>query len=427
MDDPIFAPASPSGRAGVSVMRLSGKGADKIAQALVDGPPLPRAGRSLRAIRHNGKLIDHALILTFEKGASFTGETVVEFHTHGARAVIAALSAALSESARYAEPGEFTRRALHNERLDLAQVEGLADLINAETKAQLAQANKAFTGAMQQQLQHWRADLIRAASLIEATIDFADEQVPQDVEPEVSQFLARTIDALEQEIKGSFIAERLRDGFELAIVGPPNIGKSTLLNALAGRDAAITSQIAGTTRDVIEVKMDIYGLPVTLLDTAGLRDQAEEIEKIGIERTLARAQSADLRLFLTQDGQPEFSPSEGDIVALGKADINSADSGILAVSGKTGRGLDKLMQMVADVLGARVNMAGTASTERHRQAMRTALTALNAARDLIKSPDSVELAAAELRVAIQSLSALVGAVGVEDLLDEIFSSFCIGK
>ncbi|MCE8471849.1 50S ribosome-binding GTPase, partial [Rhodovulum sulfidophilum] len=224
------------------------------------------------------------------KGASFTGEDVVEFQCHGSPATVSALLSALGciDGLRLAEPGEFTRRALENGVLDLAQVEGLGDLLEAETEAQRRQALRVLSGALGAKVDRWREALIRAAALLEATIDFADEDVPVDVTPEVTGLLDEVAASLRSEIDGVSVAERIRDGFEVAIVGPPNAGKSTLLNHLAGREAAITSEHAGTTRDVIEVRMDLDGLPVTFLDTAGLRESADEVETIGIARAVAR-------------------------------------------------------------------------------------------------------------------------------------------
>ncbi len=269
----IFALASARGKAGVAVFRISGPQALAAGEVLVGHLPAPhRAG--LRRIVADGEVIDDGLVLVFPQGESFTGEPVVELQVHGSVAVAAALGRVLSAmpGLRLAEPGEFTRRALANGRLDLAQVEGLADLIDAETEAQRRQAERVLQGAVAERVAEWRKLLVRVTALVEATIDFADEDVPVNVAPEVEALLDRLGGELRREIAGSRVAERVRDGFEVAIVGAPNTGKSTLLNALAGREAALTSEVAGTTRDVIEVRMDLDGVPVTLLDTAGLHE-----------------------------------------------------------------------------------------------------------------------------------------------------------
>ncbi|RME15226.1 MAG: tRNA uridine-5-carboxymethylaminomethyl(34) synthesis GTPase MnmE, partial [Alphaproteobacteria bacterium] len=300
--DTIFALASARGKAGVAVIRVSGPRAFESCREICRSVPEHRGLRVLHAA--DGGPIDKALVLTFTKGRSFTGEETVEYHVHGAVAVIDALLRRLGgqKGLRMAEPGEFTRRALENGRLGLDEVEGLADLIEAETEAQRRQALRVFSGALGELAESWRRALIRAEALVEATIDFADEEVPTDVSGEVLELLDEVEAGLSREIEGVSIAERIRDGFEVAIVGPPNAGKSTLLNALAGREAAITSEIAGTTRDVIEVRMDVGGLPVTFLDTAGLRESGDSVERIGIERAIDRANAADLRVFLLGDG-----------------------------------------------------------------------------------------------------------------------------
>lgn len=397
--------------------------------ALCGVPPEPRRA-GLRKLSWNGRPLDEAIVLTFEEGASFTGESLAEFHLHGSLAVIASVIRALSEMAglRQAEPGEFTRRALENGRLDLAQVEGLADLIDAETEAQRRQAMRVLSGAVGKKAEAWRQGLIRAAALIEATIDFADEDVPVDVRPEVGGILDLILADLRSELVGSRAAERVREGFEVAIMGRPNAGKSTLLNALAGRDAAITSERAGTTRDVIEVRMNLEGLPVTVLDTAGLRESADEIEKIGIERAIQRGQMADLRVFLL-DGEgavPLVEPMAGDILVQGKADERPRD--VDAVSGRTGQGLDRLIGKIVAELDGRVASAGVLTRERHRAAILRAKASLESAlSELGSGSDRHELVAAELRLAISALDQLVGRIDVEELLDEIFASFCIGK
>lgn len=426
--DTIFALASAHGKAGVAVIRISGPSAHTVASRLAGD--LPTRGTTLRILRDSDGLpIDQALVLTFAAPQSFTGENIVEFQTHGSVAVIDSVLKTLSgqPDARLADPGEFTRRALENGKLDLSQVEGLADLIDAETEAQRKQAHQVLSGQLGQLAERWRRDLIRAASLIEVTIDFADEEVPVDVTPEVTALLSGVAQDLEQECAGVVIAERIRTGFEVAIVGAPNVGKSTLLNALAGRDAAITSEFAGTTRDVIEVRMDLAGLPVTLLDTAGLRDTDDHVEGIGIERARQRADAADLRVFLAEeDTQLDVECHPGDIQLRPKADVRGDKSN--AISGKTGEGVEELVDHIAAVLGQRSMSAGIATRARHKEAMTKALDSLKTAQQVLNDgPDFYDIAAEDLRSAIRSLERLVGRVGVENLLDEIFSSFCLGK
>jgi len=430
--DTIYAVASGRVKAGVAVVRVSGPRAFAAAEALAGTLPEPRRAGLRRLHDAEGELIDEALVLCFEAGASFTGETVVELHVHGSLAVVAATLDALGkiDGMRPAEAGEFSRRALENDRLDLAQIEGMADLIEAETDAQRRQALRLFSGALGEKVALWRRDLIRAAALVEATIDFVDEDVPESVVPEVGELLARVQNALRAELAGAGAAERIRDGFEVAIVGAPNAGKSTLLNALAGREAAITSEFAGTTRDVIEVRMDIAGLPVTLLDTAGLRDAMDPVEAMGVARATGRAVAADLRLFLLEDPQetPVLEVRQGDLLVLGKADVRNAPPGVHAVSGLTGQGLSVLISEIGDILRARAAGAATITRQRHLVAIGEAVRALELAQNVLEEGDQVpELVAAEVRRCVGSLEALVGRIGVEDYLGEIFSSFCIGK
>jgi tRNA modification GTPase len=426
--DTIYALASAQGKAGVAIIRVSGPGALAAGLALAGGLPSPgRHGvRRLRDLQDG--FLDEALVLRFDGPASFTGEDVVELHLHGSTAVIAAVLRALGaqEGLRMAEPGEFTRRAMENGRLDLAQVEGLADLIDAETEAQRRQAQRLLTGALGDLAERWRTDLIRAAALIEATIDFADEEVPVDVTSEVTGLLDRVRVDLERQSSGVRIAERIRSGFEVAIIGAPNVGKSTLLNYLAGRDAAITSEIAGTTRDVIEVRMDLDGLSVTLLDTAGLRETDDVVETIGIDRARQRAEQADLRVVLSEDGTSPIPLRLGDIVLQPKADQLGPGEG--AVSGRTGQGVQQLIARISAELRERSQSAGLATRQRHKEAMQRALVALiEGQAQLSQGPDRYDIAAEDLRTAIRALESLVGRIDVENLLDEIFASFCLGK
>ncbi len=430
--DTIYALASARGKAGVGVIRISGPGAWEAVAALAGRLPEPRYA-GLRRLRFGDDALDDALVLTFATGASFTGEESAELHVHGATATVRAVLSALGAhpGLRLAEPGEFTRRALENGRLDLAQVEGLADLIEAETEAQRKQALKVLSGAIGACAEAWRRDLIRAAALLEATIDFSDEDVPVDVTTEVLGLIGDVAEGLNRELRGVGAAERIRDGFEVAIVGRPNAGKSTLLNALAGREAAITSEVAGTTRDVIEVRMDLGGLSVTLLDTAGLREATDSIEEIGVRRAVERAIAADLRVFLLDydAGVPMLERQPGDILARSKADFGSAEEeGVIHVSGVTGFGLTKLIARIAAELGSRAASAGVMTRARHQEAMSMAISSMESARDEVRNgPSRIEFAAEHLRRAIRFLDSLVGRVDVEHLLDDIFASFCIGK
>jgi len=427
--DTIFALSTAPGKAGLAAIRISGPAAVDALERL--NPDVPKARMaSLRVLRaKDGVKLDEALVLVFADDHSFTGEKTVEIQCHGSPAVVSAILTELSDmpDLRSAEAGEFTRHALENGRLDIAQVEGLADLIDAETEAQRRQALRIFSGDLGKQAELWRQSLIRAAALLEATIDFADEEVPVDVSPEVVDLITATQTSLQREIAGVKTAERIRAGFEVAIIGAPNVGKSTLLNALAGRDAAITSEYAGTTRDVIEVRMDLCGLPVTLLDTAGLRDTDDVVENMGIDRARQRAGRADLRVFLLEgDSLPDVPVQSGDIVLRAKADLLDDPGG--AVSGATGQGVSELIADITEILQNRSADVGIATRLRHKQAMERALDALAAAENLIPHGETqADIAAEELRTAIRALDSLVGRIDIENILDEIFASFCLGK
>ena len=426
--DTIFAPATARGRAGVAVIRISGPRAHSaVVQLCGDRPPERRA--SLRELRQGDDVLDTALILVFGAGRSFTGEASAELHLHGSVAVVSAVLAALGGMAglRLAEPGEFTRRALENGRMDLTEVEGLGDLLSAETDAQRRQAQRVLSGSVGRRVEDWRRRLIRAASLLEVTIDFADEDVPTDVTPEVLSLVRSLRVEFQREARGVAAAERIRDGFEVAILGAPNMGKSTLVNILAGRDVALTSAVPGTTRDVLEVRLDLGGLAVTILDTAGLRETEDEIERLGVGRAKARAEAADLRVFLVgPDGHPDADMVRpDDIVVLAKADQGGGVTG--AVSGLTGAGVPELLERIEAALGARTAAAATLTRERHRQAVLRGEQFLEAAEAGVESGRPVELVAEDLRGCLRALDALVGRVDVEHILDDVFSNFCIGK
>jgi tRNA modification GTPase len=426
--DTIFALATVRGRSGLAVIRVSGPDAFAAADRLVSSIPEPGEARVRRVLDESGDIIDEALVLVFRGPRSFTGEDIVEFHVHGSVAVIAACERALLATGlvRPADAGEFTRRALSNEKMDLAQVEGLGDLLSSETEVQRRQAMRLLQGRLGDMAAKWRKALLMSLARVEVTIDFADEEVPTEIDEQIIEIIHKTIAELEIEIQGSKVAERVRDGFEIAILGAPNAGKSTLLNAIAGRDVAITSHIAGTTRDVIEVRLDLDGMPVTLLDTAGLRTTEDVVEKIGVERTRKRAEQADLRVWIRSEEDEAVNDLlvDGDISVFGKRDAYAPGG----VSGLTGAGVDDLLHSIRVVLAERLANVGTATHERHRLAMQTACAELGAALDLMRSaPDTPELAAEEIRLAIRSLDSLTGRIDVEAVLGEIFSSFCIGK
>jgi tRNA modification GTPase len=425
--DTIVALATARGRAGVAIIRVSGDRAWEVCRALAGAVPMVRRAQ-LAVLRDSvGERIDEGLVLVFDEGASFTGEKVCEFQVHGSSAVVAAmLRACLAvDEVRAAEPGEFTRRAFLAGRMDLTEVEALADLIDADTEGQRRQAMRVLDGTAGKLVDRWREDLLQSLAMLEAAMDFADEELPDDLIWIVLEPLERVVGSIQKQISGRGASEAVRDGFDVAIVGRVNAGKSSLLNALAGRDAAITSERAGTTRDVIEVRMEIGGLPVTLIDTAGLRDANDEIERIGIERGVARARDADLRIYLKaspdEDVDPLFSR---DIVVLSKSDL----WGLAGISAKSGEGLSWLLAEIEGRLTDRTRGSSVFMRARHFDKLERASGNLESAAARLKSGVCAwEIVSEDLRQALRNLDGIVGRVDVEEVLGRIFSSFCIGK
>ncbi|WP_415391908.1 tRNA uridine-5-carboxymethylaminomethyl(34) synthesis GTPase MnmE [Paracoccus sp. SJTW-4] len=413
----IYAEATPAGRGGVSVVRLSGPEARSIAEAIAGKLPVARRAE-LRSLR-DGDLIDRALVIRFEEGASFTGEAVVEFQLHGAPVVVRRLEAALrARGARLAEAGEFTRRGLLNGALALSEVEALSDLLAAESEAQRQQAMRVVSGELARWAEGLRERLVRAGALIEVSLDFADEEVPDEVPDEVFELLDSVRVDIAAAVAGLPAAERLRAGFEVAIVGPPNAGKSSLLNRIAQREMALVSDVAGTTRDVLELHTELGGLAVTFLDTAGLRDAEDFVEGLGVDRARDRARRADLRLHLSGDGRAvEELYQDGDLVLRSKADLGGR--GISAV---TGAGLSEMLEDVRRRLAERVAGAGLVTRKRQADALEDALAVL-----AVRKGQPAELLAEAVRQASHRLSEVVGKIAPDDYLDEIFSRFCIGK
>ena len=425
--DTIVALATARGRAGVAIVRVSGALAWQVCQALAGSVPEPRHAKLLVLRDSSDDILDQALVLVFEEGRSFTGEKVCEFQIHGSVAVVVSvLQACLAISGvRTADPGEFTRRAFINGNLDLTEVEALADLIDSETEGQRRQAMRVLDGTAGRIVEAWREDLLLSLTMIEASMDFADEELPDDLMSYVDAPMDRVLSGLMEQLQGRRASETIRDGYEVAIIGRVNAGKSTLLNVLAGRDAAITSERAGTTRDVIEVRMDIAGMAVTLIDTAGLRKTSDEIERVGIERGMSRARNADLRVFLksSPDDWAE-GVQAGDIVLLSKADVWEKEG----ISALTGEGISELIAEIQLRLSQRVKFSSVFARERHFDKLQSAADFLTEGRIVLNGPSSAwELVSEEIHGALRCLDGIVGRVDVEDVLGRIFSSFCIGK
>jgi tRNA modification GTPase len=433
--DTIFAAASGFGRAAVTVVRISGPGTRTVLEALAGSVPEQARRMSLRILRdpHTREPLDQALVVWMPGPHSFTGEDQAELQTHGGLAVRAAVLGALArlDGCRPAEAGEFTRRAFLNGRMDLSRVEGLADLIDAETEAQRRQALQQLEGRLGNAVEAWREEALQILALLEAALDFSDEgDVPETLEREASERIGRLRVAM-AEVLSRRGGERLREGFVVVLAGAPNAGKSTLLNALAQREVAIVSPVAGTTRDVIEVRCDLGGLPVVVVDTAGLRDSADPVEQEGVARARARAAAADLVLWLVAPGE---TPACGmaavrGLVVRTKADLGAeADGADLSVSAQTGAGMAELLDCIAEE--ARRSLGGgdaVITRERHRAALEAAEYGLRRAGEVLGSGGATELAAEEVRLAAQAIGRITGRVDVEDVLDRLFSSFCIGK
>ncbi len=438
--DTIFALSSGPPPAGVAVVRVSGPGVRSALGALVGTVPVPRRA-SLRSIRgSDGREIDRGIVLFFPEPASFTGEDVAEFHLHGGRAVVAAVLAELERlpGFRAAEAGEFTRRAFMNRRMDLTQVEGLADLVQAETEAQRRQAYRQAEGSLSALYEAWRERLIRARALIEAELDFADEE---DVPESASAGAWPSLRALQQEIVNHVSdhrGERLREGAEVVVLGAPNSGKSRLINAIAKRDVAIVTPEPGTTRDLIEVRLDLDGYPVTLVDTAGLREAEGIVEREGVRRAGDRAKKADLVLWLADLTAPVGAPPAltRPAIRVGtKVDLidSDAERSRLAAgfdvltSAKTGNGVNDLLTMISGAIARDLAPAESPliTRSRHRTALLGAVRAIRAA--LADDGRALELRAEDLRRAGDAIGRITGRIDVEDMLDAIFRDFCIGK
>jgi tRNA modification GTPase len=441
--DTIFALASAPGRAGVAVVRVSGPAAGPVLDRMTKSRPAPRSV-CYRRLRHptTGEILDRGIVLWSPAPLSFTGEDVAELHVHGGPAVVKSVLAALAglSGLRMAEPGEFTRRAFDHGKIDLSEAEGLADLIDAETESQRRQALDQASGSLSSVYEGWRGRLIEASALVEAAIDFSDEaDVAADALNRARNVVYGLHNDLAVYLADGHRGEILRDGFRVTLAGPPNVGKSSLLNALARRDAAIVSEEAGTTRDVIEIRLDLNGYPVLISDTAGIRKTVVKLEREGIRRTVAAARASDLVLWLmdSQSLETEYPSDLSDttdrtLVVVSKADlltraqIEGLPAGLIAVSAKSNDGMEQLTRMIATLAGARIGSPSTVVTsERQRGLLARAAASLEAF--LAGSLSQPELRAEDLRLAGSALGRLTGRVDVEDVLDQVFKRFCIGK
>jgi tRNA modification GTPase len=427
MTDTIFALASGSARAAIAVLRVSGPASGPALAALCGGKLPPPRYASLRRLRDaSGAPLDHALVVWFPGPGTYSGEDSCELHLHGGRAVIDGVALALTEAGlRPAEPGEFTRRAFLNGRMDLVEAEAVNDLIAAETEAQRRQALRQLEGELGALYQDW-ADRLRAIlAYQEALIDFPDEDLPPETETQLLTTRRTVREEIAAHLNDAGRGEKLREGLFFAITGAPNVGKSTLINALAQRDVAIVAPTPGTTRDVLETRVVFAGVPVTLVDTAGLRATADAIEAEGVRRAMARAREADLAMVLVEAGAP--APEDvGGLLIANKADVGrDGPDGAVRISAKTGLGMDALRACLAAIARQMTESSGPPplTRARHRAALLEAAAHLDAA----EHADLPELRAEDLRMAMRALGRITGHVGVEDILDTVFSQFCIGK
>ena len=431
----IFAPATAQGKAGVAIVRISGPLAVEAMKKMTNVKKIvPRQAVFCSIRTLTGTVIDNGLVLYFPSPNSFTGEDVVEFQIHGGKAIMSSVLNTLSslENFRPAERGEFTRRAVENSKMDLTAAEGLADLVDAETEQQRKQALRQMNGALAKLYEGWHDCLLKHLAWIEAYIDFPEEEIPESVSQEINQKIFNLSSEITAHLNDGHRGEKLRDGFQIAIIGAPNAGKSSLMNRLAQRDVAIVSSTAGTTRDVIEVRLDINGYPVIVADTAGLRNTNEEIEAEGVRRAKAKASQADLVLWVkdalvNQDvSEIEGIDPQKIISVMNKVDktLPQKDNNVW-ISAKTGEGIEVLLAKMADFVENQMSLREEPSLTRlrHRKALEECLQYLHSALEI----KEIELTAEDLRMAMRSLGKITGQVQVEELLDVIFKDFCIGK
>ena len=442
----IYALSSGPGIAGVAVIRVSGEKVIEIIRNLTDGKlPTPRVATLKKIIKFDKKeLIDEGIVIWFPGPHSYTGEDMAEFHVHGSRAVIDAIQTSISKihDCRLAEPGEFTKIAFQNNKINLLKAESIADLISSETEIQRQQAIKIMTGINSEKFNSWREKLLKILSNVEAKIDFPDEDLPEDIIKDIKNSSEKIKMEIKKSLDDQKVGERIREGFKIAIVGPINAGKSSLLNYLSRRQVAIVSEVAGTTRDVIETHLNIDGLPVIVSDTAGIRESKDEIEKKGIKLALKRAEDADLNIVVIEPKSVNFTGFLHDIISQNKSIlvINKSDLGIneidynfkkykpIYISLKNEKNIDQLISKIKEKLKEQfINTENILITrDRHRQHLEQCVLHLNNFKNKNDTED-FDKAAEDLRLATRHLGMIVGKVDVEEILDSIFNDFCIGK
>ena len=441
----IYALSTGPGVSGIAVVRVSGKETAEVVKQLIgDDLPVPRVA-TLKKINYinTNNLIDEGVVIWFPGPNSYTGEDLAEFHVHGSRAVVSALHSSISgiKNCRLAEPGEFTKLAFQNGKINLLKAEGIADLVSAETEIQRKQAVEIMNGKSSDKFTSWRAKLLKILAHVEAKIDFPDEDLPKDILDEIQKTSNQVSKEIEKVLDDQKVGERIREGFKIAIVGPTNAGKSSLLNYLSKRDVAIVSEIAGTTRDVIETHLNLDGYPVVVSDTAGIRESKNEIEKKGIKLALNRAEDADLKLIIVDAKSVDFTSvlkeliDENAILVVNKSDLIAGNINNelkkhdhILVSIKNNLNLNKLILKIKKKLENKFISYGDIliTRERHRQHLEQCISHLKNFKNKNGSED-YDKAAEDLRLATRHLGMIVGKVDVEEILGSIFNDFCIGK
>ena len=428
----IFALSTAAGKAGIAIIRISGEKAFEAVKKLAGSVPSAR-NAVFRKLVYNDELVDQAIVVCFPAKNSYTGEDLAEFHIHGSNAIIQELSDILScgLNLSFAKPGEFTQRALENGKMDLSQVEAVIGLIEAETKEQKKQSLNVLSGGINNKATEWRGLLVQALGLVEVMIDFSDQDIEANFKGEINVLIIKLISYLEKELTQYKSSEIIRDGYDITIIGKPNVGKSSLLNYIAGKEKAIVSSYAGTTRDIIELGIDLQGYRVNFFDTAGIHKTDNIVEGIGIEKAIKKAKDSNMRIFLLENNdiadQFFIKVQPNDLILSAKVDIHKPEE-LLGISAKTGEGIDNMLDLIFKRIKNETVSSSVLINIRHKSLIKNAVKSLYSSKDELDETNfQIEIVAEYLRSAIVQLDLLVGKINVEDILGAIFSKFCIGK